>query len=308
MNIDSKAEEILKKMPEGLSKIEQARFIYIELSKLVVFDENFRLGGVSEQNKIYKSSKKISELKDVIDGRIICVSLTNIYNRLLNEIGIEAAAHRNSDKSRHVYTIFEVDGTVFKADLQNDLKYLQSRRRTKHFGSAILEPEKSITKEELEAIDCKLGYKYEGEELINSIKEQMSKKCREGNISLTDKLKFVFKCVQDVPYIKSMGYVERRRFYEQIIIEILDKEAQGVHFADLKVIGEERKYTQCLSVEKGYKKYDRFIYSHKAEKFLPIDEEKLAELVPSRLKLVELTTIPDLKHRPLSIYLGREKE
>lgn len=308
MDIDFQSEKILKKMPEGLTKIEQARFIYIELSKLVVFDENFRLGRFLEKNKIYKSSKKISELKDVIDGRITCVSLTNIYNRLLNEIGIESAACRNSDKSKHVYTVFKVDGNVFKADLQQDLKYLQSRRRTNHFGKAILKNDKDLTKEELEEIDHKLGYKYEGEKLVNSIKEGIALKCKEENISLTDKLKFIFKCVQDVSYIKTMGYVERRKFYEQVIIEILDREAQGVHFADLKVIGEDRKYTQCLSVEKGYKKYDRFIYSHKEEKFLPIDEEKLEELVPSRLKLVDFTTIPDLKHRPFAIYIGKEKE
>ena len=39
MNINNIAEQILRKMPKGLSKLEQARFVYIELGKMVSFDE-----------------------------------------------------------------------------------------------------------------------------------------------------------------------------------------------------------------------------------------------------------------------------
>ena len=44
MDVYSIAEKILERIPTGLSKLEQARFVYIELGKLVSFDEEYKLG------------------------------------------------------------------------------------------------------------------------------------------------------------------------------------------------------------------------------------------------------------------------
>lgn len=53
------------KMPKGLSKMEQARFIYIELGRMVSFDEEYWFGNNTTRKGIYTSAQKVKDFKDI---------------------------------------------------------------------------------------------------------------------------------------------------------------------------------------------------------------------------------------------------
>lgn len=177
MDISNLTENILRRMPANLTQIEQARYIYLQLGKLFTFDEKYWLGNSKTRKMIYKSARKIHTPKDLKSNKVICVSLTNTYNGLLQRMGIEAeAVHAEDDL--HVYSIFKIDGVEYEADLQRDMKFIQAHRKTRLFGR---EPDystrKLISDEQMQEMDEKFGYTYEGDEnlyiLINRLKEKL---------------------------------------------------------------------------------------------------------------------------------------
>ena len=104
MDINNLTENVLRRMPANLTQIEQARYIYLQLGKLFTFDEKYWLGNSKTRRMIYRSARKIQTPKDLKSNKVICVSLTNTYNSLLQRIGIEAeAVHAEDDL--HVYSI-----------------------------------------------------------------------------------------------------------------------------------------------------------------------------------------------------------
>ena len=166
MDINNLTENILRRMPANLTQMEQARYIYLQLGKLFTFDEKYWLGNSKTRRMIYKSAKRIHTPKDLKNNKVICVSLTNTYNSLLQRIGIEAeAVHAEDDL--HVYSIFKIDGVEYEADLQRDMKFIQAHRKTRLFGR---EPDystrKLISDEQMQEMDEKFGYTYEGDEYL----------------------------------------------------------------------------------------------------------------------------------------------
>lgn len=166
MDINILTENVLRRMPANLTQIEQARYIYLQLGKLFTFDEKYWLGNSKTRRLIYRSARKIRTPKDLKSNKVICVSLTNTYNSLLQRIGIEAeAVHAEDDL--HVYSIFKIDGVEYEADLQRDMKFIQAHRKTRLFGR---EPDystrKLISDEQMQEMDEKFGYTYEGDEYL----------------------------------------------------------------------------------------------------------------------------------------------
>ena len=212
MDINKVSEHILNRMPEGLSKIEQARYIYIELGKLVSFDEGYWLGNRREKEKIYKLSRKVKEFKDLKSNKVICVSLSKLYNYLLNKIGIEAIQESKEEgKFAHVYSVIIMDKKRCKVDLQKDLKNIQAKLRTMHFDE-----EEIITPKGLEKIDEKIGYSYEGEKTLKEMLERIKKKI-ERSQNFKDKIKIILEEIGENENILKMGYTEKMYFYDKII-------------------------------------------------------------------------------------------
>ena len=149
--------------------LEKARFVYLELGKMVSFNEEYWFGNSKIKNKIYKSQTKIEDLKDIKNNKIICVSLSNLYNYMMGRIGIKAVQAHDVNDSRHVYSEFEIDGKRYKADLQKDLHFIQTKRRTWEFGEIdVLVADSEVNTEEIEKIDAKIGYSYQGEKNSSS--------------------------------------------------------------------------------------------------------------------------------------------
>lgn len=287
MDISNLTENILRRMPANLTQIEQARYIYLQLGKLFTFDEKYWLGNSKTRKMIYKSARKIHTPKDLKSNKVICVSLTNTYNGLLQRMGIEAeAVHAEDDL--HVYSIFKIDGVEYEADLQRDMKFIQAHRKTRLFGR---EPDystrKLISDEQMQEMDEKFGYTYEGDEnlyiLINRLKEKLKQFSSVGK-----KTEYALKQIGQFEEDSDMGFVEKMLYYEMILPDVLnEKEARKIQIMDMYVENDgERKYTCCISANNEKNSYERFIYSEKTGTFLPIDERDLIKLMDEGLRTV----------------------
>ena len=287
MDINNLTENVLRRMPANLTQIEQARYIYLQLGKLFTFDEKYWLGNSKTRKMIYKSARKIHTPKDLKSNKVICVSLTNTYNSLLQRIGIEAeAVHAEDDL--HVYSIFKIDGVEYEADLQRDMKFIQAHRKTRLFGR---EPDystrKLISDEQMQEMDKKFGYTYEGDEnlyiLINRLKEKLKQFSSVGK-----KTEYALEQIGQFEEDSDMGFVEKMLYYEMILPDVLnEKEAKKIQIMDMYVENDgERKYTCCISANNEKNSYERFIYSEKTGTFLPIDERDLIKLMDEGLRTV----------------------
>lgn len=287
MDINNLTENVLRRMPANLTQIEQARYIYLQLGKLFTFDEKYWLGNSKTRRMIYRSARKIRTPKDLKSNKVICVSLTNTYNSLLQRIGIEAeAVHAEDDL--HVYSIFKIDGVEYEADLQRDMKFIQAHRKTRLFGR---EPDystrKLISDEQMQEMDEKFGYTYEGDEnlyiLINRLKEKLKQFSSVGK-----KTEYALKQIGQFEEDSDMGFVEKMLYYEMILPDVLnEKEAKKIQIMDMYVENDgERKYTCCISANNEKNSYERFIYSEKTGTFLPIDERDLIKLMDEGLRTV----------------------
>ena len=287
MDINNLTENVLRRMPANLTQIEQARYIYLQLGKLFTFDEKYWLGNSKTRRMIYRSARKIQTPKDLKSNKVICVSLTNTYNGLLQRMGIEAeAVHAEDDL--HVYSIFKIDGVEYEADLQRDMKFIQAHRKTRLFGR---EPDystrKLISDEQMQEMDEKFGYTYEGDEnlyiLINRLKEKLKQFSSVGK-----KTEYALEQIGQFEEDSDMGFVEKMLYYEMILPDVLnEKEAKKIQIMDMYVENDgERKYTCCISANNEKNSYERFIYSEKTGTFLPIDERDLIKLMDEGLRTV----------------------
>lgn len=299
MNIYNIAERILKKIPEGLSDLEKARFVYLELGKMVSFNEEYWFGNSKIKNKIYKSQTKIEDLKDIKNNKIICVSLSNLYNYMMGRIGIKAVQAHDVNDSRHVYSEFEIDGKRYKADLQKDLHFIQTKRRTWEFGEIdVSVADSEVNTEEIEKIDAKIGYSYQGEKnfrrLIANIENEI-KKVDE----LDKKMNIILNKISEYEDISKMGYSEKIWYYYYIIKRMLTlqekkRECENQLYTE---DNDKRKYTCCISVLKRNGEFYRMIYSEKNGKFIPVEDEILIELIEDGLKTCRNEKIPGLKKK-----------
>lgn len=296
MDINNLTENILRRMPANLTQMEQARYIYLQLGKLFTFDEKYWLGNSKTRRMIYKSAKKIQTPKDLKNNKVICVSLTNTYNSLLQRMGIEAeAVHAEDDL--HVYTIFKIDGVEYEADLQRDMKFIQAHRKTRSFGR---EPDystrKLISDEQMQEMDDKFGYTYEGDEYLAILIDRLRDKL-ELLPNMEQKIKYALKKIERYEADTDMGFVEKMLYYEMILPDVLSsKESKKVQIMDMYVEEDgERKYTCCISANKEKNEYVRYMYSEKTGTFLPIDEQELIKLMSEGLRTVGNKKIQGLR-------------
>ena len=296
MDINNLTENILRRMPAKLTQIEQARYIYLQLGKLFTFDEKYWLGNSKTRRMIYKSAKRIQTPKDLKNNKVICVSLTNMYNSLLQRMGIEAeAVHAEDDL--HVYTIFKIDGVEYEADLQRDMKFIQAHRKTRSFGR---EPDystrKLISDEQMQEMDDKFGYTYEGDEYLAILIDRLRDKL-ELLPNMEQKIEYALKKIENFESDTDMGFVEKMLYYEMILPDVLSsKESKKVQIMDMYVEEDgERKYTCCISANKEKNEYVRYMYSEKTGTFLPIDEQELIKLMSEGLRTVGNKKIQGLR-------------
>ena len=294
-------EEIIQNMPEGLTQLEKARYIYIELGKQRRFDTRYYYGNTSTRKRIYQEAQLARKNHAKLRNKrtIICITLSEIYKIALKEVGIECEIVQNSIfGDKHVIPIVilndEKRGKLrIRADLQQDLEAIQTRMSTVEFGT-INRYERDynvISEHELRKIDQKIGYIKE--DYRDSDIDIARNNVRE--MDANESLKYIFENNKLFSNTHFNGQVERRKYYSFLLNTLIP------HYTDKKVYmfscyreknneerlestAENREYTLCAF---SYEKEDVnvYLYSTKEERFLPISLEKLQELQDEGLVL-----------------------
>ena len=277
-------ERLVTQIPNNLSEIEKARYVYLELGKLLCYDEKYWFGNSNIQNRIYKkslhSTPNFSEIQENRKKKSICISISKLYSSVLQEIGIKSG---QQSENGHYFTYLIMNDSLYYADLNNDMKYIQLELPTSFFCTEGIHV---LSKDRLKKIDEKLGYHYKGLYNFKSKIDLIKSKFENLN-TLSDKMQCIFDLGSQIPGVKDLELIERNSIYKIISLAALsDKEYDRVQALQLYEIQPDennfknRVNYQTVYVTKDYDcdlKKDNFSYfvfsqyDRKYEKISPLE-------------------------------------
>lgn len=166
-------EKIIKSIPQDLSKIEKAYYVYIELGKIL---------SESPANAFdFFGKEHLSEVPIGNDFQGNCKAIAILYRDILKDprINIEADLISASKVlGSHVDAVLKIDGNQYITNLISDLTRIQTGQKVRSFGFELpdqhrLYPNKykhrlskyytnlkGISREDLNLLDKKIGYSY----------------------------------------------------------------------------------------------------------------------------------------------------
>lgn len=293
MGLLSEYIEQAKEKMQRYSDIEKIREVYIELGEMFQFDINFSFGNSKERMKIYSRGTSMENLEENMETKtVICKSLAYLFEYIMRKLGVNMTTVVADDgrRCKHVFNVLETEqNKKYKFDLQEDMRFIKARMRTRNFGVAMQEGcEDLVSRQELSKIDKKIGYiseeRYYTDEYLELLKLGM-------NLykSLVQKMEFLLENLDE--YTNSdMKYPDRRWRMEDLIgtsnmqgLMFSDEEKNKINIVDCyQETDGKREYKLCITVqEKG--KIVIFIFDEKTNSFKELSLEEFAELVKNGL-------------------------
>ena len=294
---------ITKEKTKNLSDIEKIRYVYLDLGKRFNFDLDFSFGNSKNKQKIYQKSRNEENLnKCMEENKIICKSLSYIFEKVLKSIGIKnvetVKCEDDTRKWQHTYNVIELYGKEYTFDLQEDMRNIKTNLRTKCFGKSINAEEDIVSRYSLEQIDKKLGNikkdKYYTDGYLELIKINA-----DMFDDFSEKVQFVIENM-DSHTEKDIGYADRRWRMEDLVENrgdnnsiFSDEEKNKLQLVDCyKEIGGNKKFELCI-VAKVKCGIDIYLFSEKENRFLKTTIDNFAKMVENGL--IPMQGIPGLK-------------
>lgn len=132
----NKIQSILYNMPDGLTKLEKAYYVYLELGKIL--SENPKDVLTSNENRLARFGTSIDE-----NYYGICLSICELYANVLknSRIDIETDVIRRIPNKAvsHCDTVLKIDGKNYMTSLIRDLTNIKTNMRTKWFAFNLVE-------------------------------------------------------------------------------------------------------------------------------------------------------------------------
>lgn len=172
----SKINSIIENIPENISELEKAYYIYLELGKII--SENPKFVFTDKQGKAFHYS-------DIIDDKYygICKSISELYVSILKDKRINISADLVKkfpvNPLSHIDVILKINGKNYIVNLISDLSRIKTSKRTIHFcfdlnsepipilNKPYLDTLEDyygkiyyLTREDIEQFDKKLGYSF----------------------------------------------------------------------------------------------------------------------------------------------------
>lgn len=155
-------EQIVNKLPKGLNDLEIARFLYLELCRVVTFSTKFN--NTDDASFSFMYTQKVDALK-LVNTEVNCRMWSSIYSQLLDVVNIKNEIVDNG----HQYVKFYIDGKEWIADATygyyTDLSRVKNNDKTCGFGYSLYQgsDRSSISMDKeyldmLDSVDSKLGY------------------------------------------------------------------------------------------------------------------------------------------------------
>lgn len=155
-------DRIINEMPKNLTKIEMARYIYIQLGRYFSYDEKYFTSKTDEEKlEIFNRTED-----DIVNYKAICSSLSKIYVKLLEGVGIEArTVIIPGGEFGHGFTEMVIDDKTYCAHLAWDLMNIKKGFKTTGFmidysSRFVNQKYQELQEEELKRIDDKIEYTY----------------------------------------------------------------------------------------------------------------------------------------------------
>ncbi|MCL2355124.1 MAG: hypothetical protein FWC68_04570 [Oscillospiraceae bacterium] len=307
-------DELRLNMPENLSEIEVARYVYIKLGEKMAFNEKWHFGNSKEKREIVQQSRasrfnkdRLSELLE--EGKIVCISLTYLYNYILEKMGIDCHIETSGNDDPHISTIINTkNGKSYRADLQNDLHNIQAGRKTGYFAKERRRENLDfISDKEMLQIDRKIGYipdfsEHEPEYYYDYSNTYIGllKKAIQG-IPLAKQAEFVFNHIGDYKDISNMGYVELVKYYKKINMDVLNGKLN--HIPCFLQKDGNRENTSFFLARLPDKEMEFYVYSKELGRYENISPEQMSMLLKSGLQMIDKKYLQAIK-----AYLKRKEE
>lgn len=272
----SKAESIINAiyadMPNDLSKLEIARYLYTSIAKYVFFDINI----IPEKNETYSFSltSNINNLWGSLSlGRVTDISAAKIYYYLCRRLDIDISLEINHD-TKEAYNKLIIENIVLNADLFQDIPYIQIKNPTKYFNPY---------NDDLE-LDKKV--KYIKNKYTNSLIDKSLK-----NINYTNEF-----CIQDILYktqsiidIDLIKPIELSIIYKDIFSKYCPN--YDIKINNLFLNNNGKSHFIMISYNN-----EHYSYNYKKKSFVKVNDNDLIENIKSgKIGLYLNEFIPNIK-------------
>ena len=249
---------MLSRMPEGLNDLEKARYVYINLGKIFTLDTDYCLGNSKSKAKLrrYVSTNKVNldELK-IKRNRYkgVCHNISIIYGHIMSAMGTRCLLLQDDNRADpHSYIELWIDKeknnirfddtavsyainseNSFKdskylkvlADIQADLKNIQTHQHTRYFGCDYEGLEITVPDDEIEKMDKKIGYEYDGELAFEKMFRDF--KIETKDLRGVELVEAFFRAIERTPYINDLGIFERKKVISALKNEMLPRQEKA---------------------------------------------------------------------------------
>lgn len=321
---------IKEKMPNNLTELEQARFTYIELGKVLTFNPDYDFGSNSDMREEYRKSKIIADnanrdLETSLDeiekkfeqNKMICIEISYLYKYALDNLGISSQVIIDfTDEYMHWANIIKLkDNSTIFADLQVDLMSIHTGAKTTCFGVIDITANSSISTDELLEIDKNIGYipdfsEHSEEFYYDYSDNYLSKmKLAISEVDIQDKADFVFKYGNTYTNLSHAGISEMYKYYKFLNAKLLNNKLTHT-ICYYKNDENKKEYVSCFSLDQaaGPRYYifsdtkDLPIFSDEIIKrfetyrnsYISVTPEEFDELIKNGLKVNFAKSVPGL--------------
>ena len=231
-----KLEDFIAQMPKEIeSKLEKARYLYIELGKRSFYDKSYEYMMFGEESDyLIYSDKPYSE-----PNVVICTTLVKQYAELLTGVNIKNRIL--VDEKGHYSLIFEDDiGGEHITDITKDLKNIQFKCSTSYFGVG------TISKSDLREIDIGINYITKNRGYSNDYWHMVKDRLQRMKLSEREKCEKIFESLKLFGDLSKLGEVELFEMYRKFFQYCLDGN-EKVQFYSTKMSNEPEEYFMRLS-------------------------------------------------------------
>ena len=276
---------IKSKINDSSDELEKALCAYIEIAKMKSFDENYLWGKREMADKIRNIAQaRKNDIEYIAQRRkIVCITISKLYQNILEELGITAYTEIEDDSDGHTYVVIILeDGKKIKADIQADMHNIQTRCKLRKFQSQ--DSEETLDEEKITKLLIKLGYIKSSKDYKETTMARLKEETEGMDVN-----EAVEKIIKDRELYdgENIGISETYNFYrialKQIVPQYIKKNV-NIFSCYRKKGKEDRDYSLCIFSEKD-STGKIYLYSEKTKRFLPCEPEKMQEFINSGLVL-----------------------
>ena len=299
--------EMYQKFGEELTELEKARYLYIELGKLLRYNLNYLTYYKRKKEDIYFETVNFD---DIQTNAQTCVQMSDIYVEILKRVGIQATTQKDINSKTdynmpHKYTVVNLsDGRTIIADLVYDLPFIQLDMKTENFGTNSENGAKVILSEdEIKSLDDRIDYTCEisenervyTETFLEMIKNELNdpqimqeyvRDIYDGEEYKAENLIiYKFDLIKHFFGLQTMGFFEGSKFLAELYKGFFsDEEREKISFYLLKrepwenhVVGDVEEIA-CYCYKKAENDCEYFVYEE-GKGLENIDRESLKQKV-----------------------------